>query len=101
MSEDGYIEHIKWLIEMPNGRYLCHSGSRNAVIYDRHTDAKTLAYDLDMTNGTLVPLDKPRWYEIYTSKNYTNPQTHERYVEDFYEEYVAMLSKDRQYGGSS
>ena len=101
MSRDGYIEHKKFLLELPNGKYLCHSGSREAIIYDRDRDQDQLRFDLDMTNGHLVALGKHQWHEIYNGMNYTNSTDNFDYTAELYEEYIAMNTKGRQVGGSS
>ena len=101
MSEEGYTEYKKFLLELPNGKYLCHSGSREAIIYDRDRDHDQLRFDLDMTHGHLVALGKSQWHEIYNGMNYTNSTDNFDYTAEFYEEYIAMNTKHRQVGGSS
>jgi hypothetical protein len=98
---DGYIEHKKFLLELPNGKYLCHSGSREAIIYDRDRDQDQLRFDLDMTNGHLVALGKPQWHEIYNGMKYTNNTDNFDYMAELYEEFIGMSSKGREVGRMS
>jgi|11BtaG_2_1085332.scaffolds.fasta_scaffold09653_3 hypothetical protein len=101
MSEEGYIEHKKFLLELPNGKYLCHSGSKQAIIYDKERDEDQLRFDLEMTNGHLVALGRPQWHEIYNGMKYSNSTDNFDYTAELYEEFIAMNTKYRQYGGTS
>jgi len=101
MSEDGYIEHKKFLLELPNGKYLCHSGSKQAIIYDLERDQDQLRFDLEMTNGYLVPLGRPQWHEIYNGMKYTNTTDNFDYMAELYEEFIGMSSKGREVGRGS
>lgn len=101
MSEEGYIEHKKFLLELPNGKYLCHSGSKQAIIYDKERDQDQLRFDLEMTNGHLVALGRPQWHEIYNGMKYTNNTDNFDYLAELYEEFIGMSAKGREVGRES
>jgi len=101
MSEEGYIEHKKFLLELPNGKYLCHSGSKQAIIYDRDRDQDQLRFDLEMTNGHLVALGRPQWQEIYNGMKYSNNTDSFDYLAELYEEFIGMSAEGREVGRES
>ena len=100
MSE-GYTEHKKFLLELPNGKYLCHSGSKQAIIYDKNRDQDQLRFDLEMTNGHLKAFGKAQWQEIYNGMNYSNNTDSFDYLAEMYEEFIGMSAKGREVGRES
>jgi len=87
---------MHYVIQLKTGRYLCHSHSNVAVIYE-HYDPR-LSFDLSLTNGKIVPITTPVSFEIYESGNYSNIRLDEKKAsEEFLDAArAAIQSRERQ-----